>query len=69
VTVLRWIAGVLLALLAGGWLLCLGVYLSAGVDLWGDRARNFRHFATTLGLFWFNLEIWGRVIYTLVTWR
>ena len=67
-TVVRWILGVLFALLAGGWVICLTVYLSTGMDLWGDRARKFRHFATTLGLFWFNIEIWGRVIYTLVTW-
>jgi hypothetical protein len=68
-TVFRWIIGVFFGLLAGGWLLCLGVYLSTGMDLWGDRARKFRQFATTLGLFWFNIEIWGRVVYTIVTWR
>jgi hypothetical protein len=67
-TIVRWFLGVLFALLAGGWVICLGVYISTGIDLWGDRARKFRHFATTLGLFWFNIEIWGRVIYTLVTW-
>ena len=27
-----------------------------------------RFFVDGEGLFWFNLEIWGRVIYTIVTW-
>ena len=29
---------------------------------------RLRQLVVTIGLFWFNLEIWGRVVWTLVTW-
>ena len=66
--VFRWIMGVLTALLLSGALLSLVVYISSGIDLWAGRARKFRQLAWTVMLFWFNIEIWGRVAWTLWHW-
>ena len=67
--VFRWIIGVLAALLACGSLLCLIVFISAGIDLWADRARKLRRLTSATLLFWFNIEIWGRVLWTLIHWN
>ena len=67
-TVFRWIMGVLAGGLVSVALLCLMVYVSAGIDLWADRARKFGRLAWAVVLFWFNIEIWGRVVWTLVHW-
>jgi hypothetical protein len=66
--VFRWILGVLVGGLGGISLLCFIVYLSSGVDLWVDRARRFRRLAWAGFLFWFNIEIWGRVLWIIIHW-
>ena len=67
-TVLRWIIGVLTALLATGAILTFVGYMLEGDDRWLVYARNFRRWVWSACLFWFNCEIWGRVIWTLVHW-
>lgn len=67
-TVFRWIIGVL-----GGGLVVLSVltfvmFMVQDEERWIELAGQFRRLATVVLLFWFNVEIWGRVIYTLVTW-
>jgi hypothetical protein len=67
-TIFRWIMGVLVGGLGGLSLLCFVVYLSAGIDLWVDRARSLRRLAWAGTLLWFNIEIWGRVFWILIHW-
>ena len=66
--IFRWVMGVLVGGLGSLALLCLVVYISSGIDLWADRARQLRQLAWTGALFWFNIEIWGRVVWTIITW-
>ncbi len=65
-TVFRWIVGVLAALFATGALVSLAVYVSAGIDLWADRARNSRRLMSAALLFWFNVEIWRHVVLVFI---
>jgi hypothetical protein len=67
-TVFRWIIGVLSALLVTGSVLSLVLFLAMDLQPWLVRARTLRRFAMMALLLWFNVEIWGRVIYTIVTW-
>jgi hypothetical protein len=36
--------------------------------VWIQRARTLRRGLYLALLLWFNLEIWGRVVWTIVTW-
>lgn len=65
-TIFRWVAGVIAALMASGALLSLLVYAIFKVDLWLKRARRLRHFTWLVLLFWFIVEIWIRVIRALI---
>ena len=67
-TVFRWIIGVLFGLLAAGSVFSLVLFLAVDIPLWLERARSLRRGAYLAGLFWFNVEVWGRVIWTLVHW-
>ena len=64
-TVLRWIAGVLAGLLAIGAVLGLVISVAFENDVWRDRTRRLRAWLWVLALFWFNAEVWGRVVYTI----
>ena len=69
VTVLRWIAATVAALLGAGALISLRRLhrvRDAGV---ARAARRLRTWLWLLGLFWFNCEVWGRVLFTIVHWR
>ena len=68
-TVFRWIFGVIAALLAIGSVVSFAIFIAADIDLWLKRARAWRRIAWAIALFWFNTEVWGRVIITLVNWR
>ncbi len=68
VTVLRWSVGVLAALLAFGALFSLAIAVVFDNDIWSGRARQLRSLLWVLALAWFNAEVWGRVVYTLVHW-
>lgn len=68
-TVLRWIGGVLAGLLAAGALVSFGIFIAFDLPHWLERARQIRSMLYVLALFWFNLEIWGRVIWTITHWN
>lgn len=67
-TIFRWIIGVISALLASGALLSFVLFIAFDINVWLDRARTLRRGVYMALLLWFNVEVWGRVIYTLVTW-
>jgi hypothetical protein len=68
-TVFRWIVGVIGAFFAIGATLSFGLFVAFDVQLWLQRARTFRHLLWVLLLFWFNVEVWGRVILTIWRWN
>jgi len=68
-TVFRWIIGTVFGLLAAGSVLSFVVYIAADMREWLKRARALRRLAWAMALFWFNVEVWGRVVYTLVNWK
>ncbi len=68
-TIFRWIMGVLLALFAAGWTFTFLLYVLRDDDRLRELGQKMRRWTITLGLFWFNVEIWGRVVWTIVTWN
>jgi hypothetical protein len=67
-TIFRWIIGVIAGLLAAGALISFIIFITADIDEWLKRARALRRLAWAMALFWFNVEVWGRVVYTLAHW-
>lgn len=67
-TIFRWIIGVISALLVGGSVLSFVLFMAFDIDVWLQRARTFRRGAYMALLFWFNIEVWGRVVWTIVHW-
>jgi hypothetical protein len=67
-TVFRWIIGVISALLCGGAALSFVLFMMFDINIWLERARSFRRGAYMALLFWFNVEVWGRVIWTIIHW-
>ena len=67
-TVFRWVMGVISALLVGGSVLSFVLFMALDINAWLDRARSLRRGAYMALLFWFNVEVWGRVIWTIVKW-
>jgi hypothetical protein len=67
-TIFRWIMGVISLLLCGGAALCFTIFIALDIQSWIERARVFRRLAYMALLFWFNIEIWGRVLWTLIHW-
>ena len=67
-TVFRWIIGSIFALLAAGSVLSLVLVLALDIPIWLDRSRSLRRGAYLGGLTWFNIEVWGRVVWTLIHW-
>ena len=67
-TLLRWVVGILTALLASGMVLSFLMFAITDSGLWIERARRLRHWTWLAMLFWFNSEIWGRVGWTLLHW-
>ena len=67
-TVFRWIIGVLALGLVSISVLSFVIFMVRDEERWIEMARQFRRLSTVALLFWFNVEIWGRVVYTLVTW-
>ena len=66
--VFRWIFGIIFGLLAAGSVLSLVLFLALDIQLWLERARSLRRGAYLAGLTWFNIEVWGRVVWTLIHW-
>ena len=67
-TVFRWIMGVLSVVFVGGSVLAFVLFMMLDVEVWIERARTLRRGAYLVTLFWFNIEVWGRVVYTLIHW-
>ncbi len=67
-TVFRWIIGVISALLVSGALMSFVLFMAFDISVWLKRARSLRRAAFTALLFWFNIEVWGRVVWTLIHW-
>ncbi len=66
--VFRWIVGVLLALFALGAAASFTIFIVYDLQHWLERARRLRRFAWLMVLLWFNVEVWGSVIRTLIHW-
>lgn len=69
VTVLRWIAAGIAALLAVGAGVSFALYIAFEARPALERARRLGAWIRLLALAWFNIEVWGRVVYTIVHWR
>ena len=67
-TIFRWIIGVISALLVGGSVLSFVLFMAFDINVWLERARSFRRGAYMALLFWFNVEVWGRVVWTIIHW-
>ncbi|MES2227644.1 MAG: hypothetical protein V4540_07735 [Pseudomonadota bacterium] len=67
-TIFRWIMGVLSVLLAAGSLLSFVLFIAFDIELWLKRARSLRRGLYMALLLWFNTEVWGRVLWTLIHW-
>ena len=67
-TIFRWVIGVIAALLASGALISFALFIAFDIDVWLKRARTLRRGVYMALLLWFNVVVWGRVVWTLVTW-
>ncbi len=65
-TIFRWIIGVISALLVGGSVLSFVLFMAFDIKLWLERARSLRRAAWMALLVWFNVEVWGRVIFAVI---
>ena len=66
--VFRWVMGSLALLLALGSLASFAIYLGFELEHWRLRARTLRRGVVMVLLLWFNIEIWGPVVWTLTHW-
>ena len=66
--IFRWIIGIFTLLLAAGGLLAFVIFVLSGTEEWLDLARRFRRWVFAAVLFWFNIEIWGSILRTLIHW-
>ena len=69
VTVLRWIAAGIAALLAVGALASFVLYIAFEAKPALEHAKRLAAWIRLVGLTWFNVEVWGRVVHTIVTWK
>ncbi|MFZ2651369.1 MAG: hypothetical protein WA210_14800 [Burkholderiaceae bacterium] len=67
-TVFRWIMLVITGGLVTGMVASFVLFIVVDAEVWIERARTLRRLAFAAGLFWFNVEIWGRVLWTLTHW-
>ncbi len=67
-TVLRWTAAGIAALLVLGAVVNFGLYIAVETPALLERARRLGAWIRLLALAWFNAEIWGRVVYTIAHW-
>jgi hypothetical protein len=65
---LRWMMGSLIVLTGGLSVGSFAIFISSDRTLWLERSRMFRQCAFALVMLWVNVEVWGSVIHTLVTW-
>ena len=68
VLVLRWIAAGIGILLVLGAAVSFGLFIAFDAALWKERAARFAAWIRLLALAWFNVEVWGRVAWTITHW-
>jgi hypothetical protein len=44
------------------------LYVVQGNDRWMPPARQWGRWAWVAVLFWFNVEVWGRVVWIIINW-
>jgi hypothetical protein len=69
VIVFRWISGVLGAVFAASALFSFVLHIASDSGIWLRRARRMRHWLWLVLLLWFNVEVWGRVLLTIIRWN
>lgn len=67
--VFRWVMGLIAGLSAAGALLSFVIFMLTEGRPWLQRTRVLRHWTWLALLLWFNVEVWGRVVVTLVNWN
>ncbi|HEY9238234.1 MAG TPA: hypothetical protein VIP10_05270 [Burkholderiaceae bacterium] len=67
-TIFRWAIGALALLLGSGALISFALFIAFDINVWLDRARTLRRGVYMALLLWFNVEVWGRVLGTLIDW-
>jgi hypothetical protein len=67
--VFRWVIGVFAGLCLLGGIVSFLIYILAEFGHWLVHARRFRHWLWLSFLLWFNVEIWGSVIRTVIHWN
>ena len=68
-SVFNWIMLWLSGLLGAASLICLVIFLAFDINVWLARSRSLRRGTYMALLLWFNIEVWGRVAYTLIHWN
>ena len=68
-TIFRWVIGVVALLMAIGAIASLVINVASDSRIWAERARRCRRWLWLVFLLWFNVEVWGRVIYTVIHWN
>ena len=68
-TVFRWIMLFATGSLFAGSVLSFVLFIALDVEVWIERARALRRVTFAVALFWFNVEIWGRVLWTIFHWN
>ena len=66
--IFRWVMGILTLLLGGGMVLTFVIYIVSGANEWLTMVRRFRHWCYLVLLFWFNFEVWRRVLLIIIHW-
>jgi hypothetical protein len=68
-TAFRWAIGVFAALLATGAVFSFVLFIAFDAQVWRERAARLGAWLRLVALLWFNIEVWGRVVWTLVRWN
>jgi len=68
VSAFNWIMLVISATLAVASAGCFALFIALDIDVWLQRARTVRRGTVMALLLWFNIEVWGRVAWTLIHW-
>lgn len=66
--VLRWVMGGLILFAGGLSLASFAIFIGTDRKLWLARCQRFRHWTFALAMLWLNVEVWGSVVHTLLTW-
>ncbi len=66
--VLRWAAGAIFGLLVIAAVFSFAVGIAFDNEIWHGRARRLWEWIRLVGLAWFNIEVWGRVLYAITHW-